>query len=74
MQTPPTNFWKPNIDRRGRLARLIPGIVLCIIGLALGIWVRWWLGLVLVAGGGFMIFEASRSWCVIRACGIKTKI
>ena len=73
MQPPTNNFWKPNIDRRGRVLRLIPGIVLCLAGIALGIWVRWWLGLVACLGGTFMIYEASRSWCVVRACGIKTR-
>jgi hypothetical protein len=33
-----------------------------------------WLGLVLAACGGFMLFEAWRGWCGVRACGIKTKL
>ena len=33
-----------------------------------------WLGLVLVAAGLFAIFESIRGWCLVRACGIKTKI
>jgi hypothetical protein len=31
------------------------------------------LSLVLFAGGAFVLFEALRGWCAIRACGIKTK-
>jgi hypothetical protein len=30
------------------------------------------LAAVMAAGGGFMIFEALRGWCVLRACKIKT--
>jgi hypothetical protein len=28
----------------------------------------------LVAAGGFAFYEAVRGWCVMRACGIKTKL
>ena len=73
MQPPSNEFWKPNIDRRGRLFRLIPGIVLCLLGIALGALVRWWLGLIVCLSGAFMVYEASRSWCVMRAYGIKTR-
>jgi hypothetical protein len=31
-------------------------------------------GLILVVGGLFAIVEALSGWCLIRACGIKTKI
>lgn len=30
-------------------------------------------GLILVVAGLFAIFEAISRWCVLRACGIKTK-
>ena len=33
-----------------------------------------WLGLVLVTAGLFAIFEALTRWCVVRACGIRTKV
>jgi len=32
-----------------------------------------WAGLISIFGGGFAWFEAARGWCVMRACGIKTK-
>ena len=32
-----------------------------------------WLGLTLVAAGLFAIVEAVTRWCVVRACGLKTK-
>lgn len=31
------------------------------------------LGLVLLVSAAFVLFEALRGWCVLRACGIKTK-
>jgi hypothetical protein len=33
-----------------------------------------WLCLVLVGFGLFGIFEALRGWCLMRACGIRTKL
>jgi hypothetical protein len=36
--------------------------------------IEWWIGLFLVVPGLFAIFEALRGWCVVRACGIKTKV
>jgi hypothetical protein len=34
----------------------------------------WWLGLIFIGIGIFVLFEAVRGWCFARACGIKTKI
>jgi hypothetical protein len=33
-----------------------------------------WLGLALVLSGIFVLFEALRGWCALRACGIKTRL
>ena len=66
-------FFRPNIDSRGRWVRAIAGSVLAIAGLVAGGHV-WWLGAVLILSGGFVLFEAVRGWCVMRACGIKTKM
>ena len=70
-----------NIDARGKLARLIWGIVLLAIAVAMlilrgvgvleGAW-PWWLGGALAAGGAFAVFEARQGWCVMRAMGFKT--
>jgi len=68
----PSGFWKPNIDRIGRLARLVPGLILLLVGIGLGIWFLSWVGLIVAFAGGFMVFEAARSWCLLRALGIKT--
>ncbi len=64
---------QPNIDRKGRIARSITGVIFAIgAGAAFGQRV-WWLGGLLLFSAGFCFFEAKRSWCVMRACGIKTK-
>ena len=64
-------FFRPNLDRPGRMARgvvggicLIAGIIVCDVSL--------W-GLVLVVPGLFAILEAVSNWCIMRACGIRTK-
>lgn len=65
-------FFRPNLDRTGRMARgvvgglcLIAGIIVCDISL--------W-GLVLVVPGLIAILEAVSNWCIMRACGIRTKL
>ncbi len=63
----------PNIDNRGRLLRGIMGILLLVGGL-FAICTLLWLGLVLLASAVFVLFEAIRGWCGLRACGIKTKL
>jgi hypothetical protein len=63
----------PNIDRRGRLARAVLGIILVIGGVPLA-WVAWWACIILLLAGGFTLFEAARGWCLLRACGIKTRV
>lgn len=67
------SFFSPNIDNRGRLVRGLGALAL-LIGAAFGFQVSIWLGLALVASGGFVLFEALRGWCALRACGIKTKL
>ena len=66
-------FFARNIDGRGRLARAIYGVLLIAAGIFVarhGIWYCVALGV----AGGFSLFEAVRGWCVMRACGIKTKL
>ncbi|MSR64885.1 MAG: DUF2892 domain-containing protein [Verrucomicrobiae bacterium] len=68
------NFWKPNIDQRGRRLRFVAGLVLCLAGIGLGIeWIGW-VGLIVAFGGAFLMYEGLRGWCFARACGIKTRI
>lgn len=69
-----------NIDSRGKVARLIWGVLLVAAGVALavlwawgtGSWVRWAVSIGCVLGGAFAVFEARAGWCVMRAMGIKT--
>jgi len=66
-------FFAPNIDNRGRLARGVIGGVLLVAGL-IAVFFVWWLGLILLGSAGFVLFEAIRGWCGLRACGIKTRL
>jgi len=68
-----SRFFQPNISHRGRLARGVIG-ALCLIAGIIVVDYLLWLGLVLVVAGLFAIFEAVTRWCVVRACGIKTKV
>ena len=65
-------FFAPNIGSQGRLLRGLGAL-----GLFVGAWfvfdVSNWLGILLLACGGFALFEALRGWCGLRACGIKTR-
>ncbi len=66
-------FFSPNIDTRGRLVRGAGGIALLILGFALSS-VSWIAAVIVLVSAGFVLFEALRGWCVMRACGIKTKL
>ena len=68
-----SRFFKPNLDRHGRLARGVIG-ALCLIAGIIVVDYLTWLGIVLVVAGLFAIFESLRGWCLMRACGIKTKL
>jgi membrane-bound ClpP family serine protease len=65
-------FFHPNLSHRGRMARGVMGALCLIAGIIVaGDYTLW--GLVLVVAGLFAIFESIRGWCLLRACGIKTK-
>ena len=55
------------------MARGILGSFLLLGGVAVCFW-NLWVGLGLICGGVFVLFEALRGWCVVRACGIKTHL
>jgi len=63
---------KPNLERCGRWLRGAAGM-----GLLIGSVFLWNISrtavFVMLVSAGFLLFEASRGWCVLRACGIKTK-
>ena len=67
------HFFRSNIDSRGRLARGVWGALLLIAGIIMADHILW-VCLLLVALGLFGIFEAVRGWCLLRACGIKTRM
>jgi len=56
------------------MARGVIGALCLIAGIIVAGDYLWWLGLVFVAAGLFAIFEAVTRWCLVRACGIKTKV
>jgi hypothetical protein len=47
------------------ISLVISGVLVCSNNL--------WGAVALIIAGGFCLFEAVRGWCVMRACGIKTK-
>ena len=68
-----------NIDQRGRKIRFVSGILFDGCGAALLVWGLLTGGVGLIVGGvalslvgGFVMFEAARGWCALRALGIKT--
>lgn len=62
-----------NINPKGRLLRGIIAMLL-FVGAVFGFSAAPWLGFVLAACGAFVLFEALRGWCALRACGIKTRL
>ena len=70
---PMPKLFSPNIDRAGRIVRAILGSLLVAGGVAACFW-NFWAGAGLISGGAFAVFEAIRGWCVMRACGVKTRI
>jgi hypothetical protein len=67
-------FFTPNIDRKGRLARALYGCALIVAGWLLNRASHSGLGVAAILAGGFAWLEAARGWCIVRACGIKTKL
>jgi hypothetical protein len=54
------------------MARGVIGTLCLIAGIVL-VDYRLWLGLIFVVAGMFAIFESLRGWCLVRACGVRTK-
>lgn len=64
--------FRPNITRAGRIIRGIISLLL-FAGAAFAYGTSAWLALLLAVGGLFVLFEAARGWCALRACGIRTR-
>jgi len=62
-----------NIGNTGRLVRGLGALAL-VVGAGFGFFVSVWLGAVLALLGVFVLFEALRGWCLMRACGIRTRL
>ena len=76
-QQPPRSatrrFLAPDITRSGRMLRLGLALGLVAAGVVLLRPILWLaVGFFLLAA--FTIFEALRGWCLLRACGIKTRL
>jgi hypothetical protein len=65
-------FFDRNIDFYGRLGRGILGAIALIAGIIAADF-ELWVAIPLVVVGLFGIFEAVRGWCLLRACGIRTR-
>jgi len=71
-----------NIDENGSRIRFRLGVACVMVGLLIGLLqayrgggVEGWIASgALLACGAFMIFEARKRWCVMRAMGFKTKV
>jgi hypothetical protein len=68
-----SRFFNRNLEFRGRLVRGVLGTISLIAGIILADH-HLWVCLGLVVFGLFAIFEAVRGWCLMRACGIRTKM
>ncbi len=67
------NFFARNVGRSGRIVRAVWGIGLIVAGVLIAKR-SGWACFFLVVFGVFALYEAVRGWCVMRACGIKTKL
>ena len=70
---PLKKFLAPNLQSEGRSARKVTALVFAVTALVCFPFSRR-LSLLLFAAALFTLFEAMRGWCVLRACGIKTKV
>jgi len=66
-------LFAPNISNTGRLIRGLLALAL-FVGSGFAFRESQWAGLILLGFGGFVLFEAIRGWCAVRACGIRTKL
>jgi hypothetical protein len=67
------SYFIRNLGTKGRIIRGLVAAVL-ILAAVVAFPVSVGLGLLLLVPGLFVLFEALRGWCALRACGIRTKI
>jgi len=63
---------RPNIDNTGRWVRGLASFALSI-GASFALRIHLVVGVVLFLSAGFLLFEALRGWCALRACGMRTR-
>ena len=66
-------LFQRNIGNKGRIVRAVLALGL-FIGAVFAFETSKVLAVILIASGAFVLFEALRGWCALRACGIKTKL
>ena len=64
--------FRPNLDNCGRQIRAGMSTIAAVCG-ALAVRSHLLLGILLFASAVFLLFEALRGWCALRACGVRTK-
>ena len=73
IMNPSKSRFSPNLTNAGRILRGAAAIALFVAG-----WFAFgnspWIAAALAGFGAFVLFEALRGWCVLRACGIKTRV
>ena len=67
-------FFARNLDARGRWIRAVGGVAMMAGGLVLCRVEQHAIAFVVLASGGLVLFEAARGWCVLRACGVRTRL
>ena len=63
-----------NINRRGRSVRAWIGGFVTGDGILLLLFGQWLIGCIAILAGLFVLFEAWKGWCAIRALGLKTPV
>src|SRR5689334_4960807 len=70
-----------NIDAKGKLVRLIYGLLMLSAGVLVAVlwalpaggWIAWFVVAILLASGVFGVYEARTGWCAVRAMGFRTR-
>jgi len=68
-----SSFLAPNIERKGRIVRGVSALIL-LAAAGFLFTVHWVPAAILTLAGIFVLFEALRGWCVLRACKLKTPL
>ncbi len=64
--------FRPNLQSSGRQIRAAMSAIGAMCG-AIALRSHVLLGILFFASAAFLLFEALRGWCALRACGVRTK-